>query len=209
MPINIGIILAAGKSTRFGQDKPFFKIKGKTLLERSFEAMSGLDELIVVTNSACCDKFETKHTVVVNDIDCRLESIRTALCHIQTADNVIIHDVARPFITKQHIDVMLHEAKTYPCVQYCLKIVNGLIKKTDAGYFQADRDQYIELCTPQLVNYQLCDMLFKNHINQMTYEVIPTLKWFQKDFKLLEGEWADLRKITTPSDALETSCDFR
>lgn len=47
-----GIVLAGGKSSRFGQDKALVRLDGVSLLERAVELLRGLDlEPVVITNA--------------------------------------------------------------------------------------------------------------------------------------------------------------
>ena len=85
--MNIGILLAAGKSLRFEKDTPkqLYKINDKTIVSHSIDLMSEcLDELIVVTNSDCANKISIPKnaTIAINDFDCRLASIKAALNHM-------------------------------------------------------------------------------------------------------------------------------
>ena len=81
--MNVGIILAAGRSTRFGQDVPkqLYNIDGKPIIEHSIKILEKfVDDIIIVTNSDCKDKISGK--VVVNDNDSRIESISKGLNQI-------------------------------------------------------------------------------------------------------------------------------
>jgi len=76
--MNIGIILAAGNSSRFDSETPkqLYQIDGKEIIYHSIDTMSqSLDEIIVVSNSSCCDKIKTDAVVLINDVNCRLQSI--------------------------------------------------------------------------------------------------------------------------------------
>ena len=44
----LGVVLAGGKSTRFGSDKALAELGGRTLLARAVDALSGLCELVVI-----------------------------------------------------------------------------------------------------------------------------------------------------------------
>ena len=62
-----GIILAGGKSTRFGSDKALFEYKGKKLVEYSIETIKTLsDTILLSTNSP--EKFDFTGLQTVTDI---------------------------------------------------------------------------------------------------------------------------------------------
>lgn len=216
--MNTGIILAAGNSTRFNQKTPkqLYKINNKTILSYSVNALSELDQLIIVTNSKCAkiiknqviwidtNKKAPTIKMVINNKDCRLASIKAALKimdkHTKT---IIIHDAARPHINKTHIKALIKSSKKYAYSQYCLKLTNGLIKKNENNIECLDRDQYLELCTPLIVDYHLFNFIFNTYIDQPNrehYEVLSVIDSFKIPYNLIEGSHKHLRKITTPED---------
>ena len=208
--MNIGILLAAGKSTRFDNKIPkqLYEIENKPIISYSIDVMSEcLDELVIVSNSYCVDKISIPKnaTVVINDIDCRLSSIKAALKHIENKEvkNIVIHDSARPFIKKEHIENLLVSCEKFLYSQYILKLVNGLAKKTESGYEISDRSEFIEICTPQAVDYKLYDYIFRKYIdgpNKVTCELLPILDKLEIKYNLINGSLKYLRKITTIDD---------
>jgi 2-C-methyl-D-erythritol 4-phosphate cytidylyltransferase len=208
--MNIGILLAAGKSTRFDSKNPkqLYEIDNKPIISYSIDVMSEcLDELVIVSNSHCAEKIlpSKNTTIVINDIDCRLSSIKAALNYIENKEvkNIVIHDSARPFIKKEHIENLLISCESFLYSQYVLKIVNGLVKKTKSGYEISDRTQFIELCTPQAVDYKLYDYIFRKYIdepNKVTCELLPILDKLEIKYNLINGSVKHLRKITTIDD---------
>ena len=77
--MNVGIILAAGRSSRFDSPIPkqLYELNGKPIIQHSIDLLSKhLDRVIIVTNSLCKDKINGE--VLVNDVDSRLQSIKLA-----------------------------------------------------------------------------------------------------------------------------------
>ena len=116
--MNVGVILAAGNSSRFQNEVPkqLYSINNKPIINHSIDILSqSLDEVIIVTNTYCYDKIKTDHTILINDVDDRIESIKVALDYIgnKKYKNIIIHDSARPFITTNHINDLLESSKKY------------------------------------------------------------------------------------------------
>lgn len=212
--VNVGILLAAGTSSRFGLTTPkqLYQINNKAVISYSADIMSEiLDELIVVTNSSCYELIveklkHNKNTVVlINDINCRLKSIKTALTYIgdKYVSNIIVHDAARPFITCDHIMTLLHSSIKYLYSHYCLKLTNGLVERNGFKYKLVDRDDYIELCSPYIVDYKLFNFIFKNYIDarsRVAYEFLEIASVFGMRYNLIEGSYKHLRKITTIDD---------
>ncbi len=205
--MNIGILLAAGTSARFHSDVPkqLYLLNGKKIVDYSIEVMSDIfDQTIVVANSLCYDKIDNS-IVLVNDINCRFQSIKTAMDYIGDKDvsNVIIHDAARPFVPKGYFSNLLKSSEEYQCSQYCLKLVNGLVKKNNEKYDVVNRDDYIELCTPQIIDYKIFKNAFYNYIygeKSITCEIVSLVDLLGIKYNLIEGHYRQLRKITTLDD---------
>ena len=200
--MNVGVILAAGNSTRFKSDVPkqLFELNGKPIIEHSIDLLSRhLDKVIVVTNSLCFD--HVNGNVFRNDIDSRLESIRVALDNIDRCDNILIHDAARPFVTDEMIEELLLSSKMNLHSQFYLPIVDGLARRISHGYEIPNREEYIQLCSPQITNFKIFETIFDTYISKgLECEVLPVLSRFELKFSLIQGHLKYLRKITTLED---------
>ena len=119
------VICAAGTSTRagFAQNKLLVPFMGATALEKSISAFdfSAIDEIIVTANendcaqiSTLCEKFT--RTRVVRGGTSRMQSVYNALQAVKS-DIVLIHDGARPFITRTIIE---------NCLQSVLQFGSGI-----------------------------------------------------------------------------------
>lgn len=106
------VICAAGKGTRagFAKNKLLLPYEGKTILEKTLSAFDFplIDEIIVTASendfaeiSAICSTIERAKTVLGGQT--RTGSVYNALKEA-TADIVLIHDGARPFVTRQMIE---------------------------------------------------------------------------------------------------------
>lgn len=211
--MNTGIILAAGNSSRFNCkiSKILYKLNNKPIIKYSTDLLSQyLDQIIVVVNSkdykTVKKLLSKKIAVIVNDVDNRLESIKTGLDYLKTTDttsNILIHDAARPYIIPEMIETLLDNCQKHQYVQYYLKLVDGLVIKTTTGYDVVERSKYLQLCTPQIVDYHLFNFLFRKYIypkNRLSCEALPLLNKFNVQFNLIEGNHRYLRKITTLED---------
>jgi 2-C-methyl-D-erythritol 4-phosphate cytidylyltransferase len=204
--MNVGVILAAGNSSRFQNEVPkqLYSINNKPIINHSIDILSqSLDEVIIVTNTYCYDKINTNHTILINDVDDRIESIKVALDYIgnKKYKNIIIHDSARPFITTNHINDLLESSKKYQHTQYYLELVNGLVRKNEIGWEVAPREDFIELCSPQITNFELFKNIFTEYIKtKIDCEILPIICKLQYDYNLIKGSNKYLRKITTIDD---------
>ena len=226
--MNVAILLAAGTSSRFMKNsiiqKQLFCIDRIPLIMYSSNIIINnplIHKVLIVTNSNCKDSIEktlndnniliskekinNKVIIVINDINCRIESINTGLKYInnsfENVKNVIIHDVARPYIQNFHINELIKSMDTFLYSQYYMKLVNGLYDIKTNQF--VDRDSYIEICTPLCIDYKTLKCITQNS-NSNTYvkmyEYIPELKKLNIPFNLIESYHKYLKKITTIED---------
>jgi 2-C-methyl-D-erythritol 4-phosphate cytidylyltransferase len=207
---NVGVLLAGGFSTRFNNNVPkqLFDIKDKPAILYSVDAMTKvLDKVAIITNDKCFDqinKLVSKYKSVIvlkNNINDRLESLAAGLKYFskqKDIQNVIIHDSARCFIQSSHFKNLISD-QYYS--QYYLKLTNGLSQTNFIG--DVNRDDYIELVTPLCINFTLGNFIFTNYIkaeNRITYEFINILRMLKIPYKMIEGHYNFLKKITTAED---------
>ena len=204
--MNIGIILAAGNSTRFNNEDPkqLYLLKNKPVINYSIDILNQcLDEVIIVTNTYCSDKINTKHTILVNDIDDRIESIKVALDFIgdKKYSNILIQDAARPFITLDMVNELLESSKTNQHSQFYLELVNGLARKNELGWEVAPREDFIELCSPQITDFEIFKYIFTNYIEaKKDCEILPIMCKLKYQYNLIKGSSKYLKKITNIDD---------
>jgi len=122
--MNVAIVVAAGKGTRLGGDRPkqFLELGGVPMVVhalRQFERSREISEVITVLPAeetagfaSLAQKFElTKAVRAVAGGASRAQSVRRGLSAITDADLVAIHDGARPFVTPDEIDRVILAAK--------------------------------------------------------------------------------------------------
>ena len=114
------VICAAGKGLRAGfeKNKLLIPFMGSTVLEKTLSAFDfpAIDEIVVTASesdyqeiSALCEKFD-RTSVVLGGED-RSHSVYNALKAAQS-DIVLIHDGARPFVTREIIENCIQSVKT-------------------------------------------------------------------------------------------------
>jgi hypothetical protein len=85
--------------------------------------------------------------------------------------------------------------------QFYLPLVNGLAKFTTFGYQIPNRNDYIELCSPQITKFDIFKYVFNNYIEKgEECEVLPVISRFEFRYNLIQGHYRYLRKITTLED---------
>ena len=115
------VICAAGKGTRAGfeENKLLVPFGGSTILEKTLSAFDfpAISEIIVTASEADYDKITAlcapyARTRVVLGGANRSHSVYNAL-KTATADVVLIHDGARPFVTRAMIEGCIHSVTAY------------------------------------------------------------------------------------------------
>jgi 2-C-methyl-D-erythritol 4-phosphate cytidylyltransferase/2-C-methyl-D-erythritol 2,4-cyclodiphosphate synthase len=114
-----GLVVAAGRATRFGGGVPkqFLDLAGRTLVERSIEALSarpGIDGVAVVLAPEELGGPRERHlralsgvVAVVPGGDTRARSVASGLAALGAFDHVLVHDAARALVPAGVIDRVL------------------------------------------------------------------------------------------------------
>ncbi len=212
------LIVAAGLSERLAAKtrKPFIKIGNKAILEYSldiFIKFPAIKEIIIAVNKLDLDKTKKlcikyksiKSIKVICGGKKRTDSVYNALSNVdQENDYVLIHDAARPFITRKLIEQVLFNAGKYDAAVCGVK-VTSTIKRSDKGNFISntiDRDNLWEIQTPQV---------FKKVLLAKAYKAIDLKKEHTDDASLVEVLSKRIKivptnkqniKVTTPDDLL-------
>ena len=132
--MNIGLILAAGKSERMKSDHPkqFMKVFNKHVIIYTLETFQNhpeIDAILVVCLDGWQDKLNklasrheiTKLKWIVPGGDTGQDSIRLGVAelekHCDPSDIVVLHDANRPMVTDEIIS---------DCIKVCRKYGNGI-----------------------------------------------------------------------------------
>src|ERR1700682_1638701 len=123
--MNVAIVVAAGKGTRLGGDRPkqFLELDGIPVMIRTlrqFERCREIDEVVAVLPAEETAEFQSlaqqfgvrKLARVVAGGETRAQSVQRGLASIHKADIVAVHDGVRPFVTPQEIDRVVAAART-------------------------------------------------------------------------------------------------
>ena len=174
MSKNIALILAAGIGSRMNNDTPkqFMLINGEPLLFYSLSTFNNhdqIDEIYVVTN---IENLSTVRGIIrdnnlkkVRDIiiggKTRQESVYNGLKgipNVASDDIILIHDSARPLVTKEIIDRNIDACLVYNAVNTVIPVTDSLVKSE--GNESVDRNKVLAVQTPQTFRY---DLILKAH----------------------------------------------
>lgn len=211
---NLAIIVAAGSGERFGGELPkqYVAYKGKPLLAHSIEAFTGhvdIAEILVVINEAHEEIFKELFPDVKYCFGGaeRQHSVRLGLEHSAAGgfDNVLIHDAARPNVSRETISEIVEELAGYEAVVPVLGCQNSV--RVDGQ--TVDRDLVKFMQTPQAFRFE---KIIQAHRSAANME-----KPFTDDAQVAEANGMELkfidgdemnRKITTIAD-VDSSKSFR
>lgn len=155
------IILAAGSGKRTGLNlnKILYKINGKSVIKYSLDFFNNdkkCQDIVLVASNVdydyCLKYFDGNKVNVVLGGSTRRDSVRLAL-RSAVCDYVLVHDGARPFITKLSVDQILVSLEENDSVTLGVK-VKETIQEIDGNRVvkTLDRNKLIITQTPQGFN---------------------------------------------------------
>ncbi|MBO4818662.1 MAG: 2-C-methyl-D-erythritol 2,4-cyclodiphosphate synthase [Firmicutes bacterium] len=191
------IIPAAGKSTRMGgRKKENILIGDKTVLEHVKAAFEGFDRIVVVGPGGDVPGGER-----------RQDSVRNGLAALgDDIDYVLIHDGARPFVSKEVIErvkdaLLLGSEGVVPCVR-----PKDTIRTKDKALV---RSELYAVQTPQGFKLDILKKCY-DKVTEDGIEITDdasALDYCGYKVDIVEGDYANY-KITTPED-LPIECRLR
>ena len=97
-----GIVPAAGSGERLGADRPkaFVACAGRPLIEWSLEVLDSVCDRVVVAAPEGYDEGRDR----VRGGDSRSASVRNALAAVPEATVAVVHDAARPLVTRELVE---------------------------------------------------------------------------------------------------------
>lgn len=206
MKINV-IVPAGGTSSRFGAtNKLIEEINGKTVIEHSVDAfcIDKIDEIIIPANEAIIDilkdKFQNNPKVkIILGGNCRQMSVYNGL-KFSKCDYVLIHDGARPMITKELVELVIDTVVTKKALTVATKTIDT-IKEVENGKIikTIDRSKLYNTQTPQAFDYELILNAHKKFEGENYTDDAGMLEDAGIDVYIVNGSYKNL-KITTKAD---------
>jgi 2-C-methyl-D-erythritol 4-phosphate cytidylyltransferase len=173
--MNVAIIVAAGKGTRLGNDRPkqFIELAGTPILVhtlRQFERCREIDDVIVVLPADQTAGFQSlardfqlqKLRKAIAGGASRAQSVSLGLAAIAQAEIVAVHDGVRPFVTAEEIDLTMQRAKTTGAAILAAEITDT-IKEVEAARVirTAKRTHLRRALTPQCFRFEILSRAYE------------------------------------------------
>lgn len=195
------IIVASGKGERakLGYNKVLYKLKnGRTVLEEASHLFIEDDDclnVILVTSERIYNHSKIKY---VDGGNKRYESVMNGLSLV-TSDYVLIHDGARPFLTKKELEDLKEALKENDAALLALKSTDTIKYVEDGNVTKTiDRNCIYRALTPQGFKTSLIKEAYKNVEDGVTDDSSVVEKMGYK-VKVVEGMSSNI-KLTNPED---------
>lgn len=205
------VLLMGGSGARFGSQTPkqFHALNGTKLYLltiKQFLQFSIFKEIIVVCPLGWIPSIEDEipdgPIKVVTGGKTRQESSYLGLkaCGQET-NCVVIHDVARPFVSERILQEHITAVQNHQAVNTCLPSRDTLVRLSPQGDILEipNREEYARVQTPQSFAYPL---IMQAHQQASTHEATDDCQLVMNlgvKIKVVEGEEQNF-KITTPFD---------
>lgn len=215
-----GIIMAAGSSKRFGQNKLLALLNNKPVFVHALEAFEGsklINSIIIVTSEAIKSTVTsivkeydiTKVKTIIQGGKTRQDSVRNALEFINKNEikclYVVIHDGARPLVTSKDIDRCIQGAVKFRATTLGIR-PKDTIKESNTPYSKTiksttPRELLWVIQTPQAFEF---DLIYDAHQTALKNNFISTddcalVEQLGVNPEVIEGSYINL-KITNPED---------
>lgn len=208
-----GVILVAGNSTRYGQNrnKNFETINGKTVMLYSLEAFhqnayidniiigAKKEEIPIIQNMIQKRQWSKSINIVIGG-NSRQETVYHCI-QKTNADIIIVHDGARPMIKQSYINECVEAMKSYKGATIGVPS-KDTIKITDENNVviqSTQRSNTWMIQTPQCFDRKTLLELHKKYETEKVTDDCMLLEKNQDKVKILEGDYTNI-KITTYED---------
>jgi 2-C-methyl-D-erythritol 4-phosphate cytidylyltransferase len=187
----VGIIPAAGRGERLGSDRPkaFVVCAGRPLIEWSLDVLRSVCDRVVV---AVPEGMSFPDSVVGGPV--RSDSVRRALAAAPEATVAVVHDAARPLLTRELVERCITGLEGYDAAIAAARVTDT-IKEVDADgrvTRTLDRSTLWAIQTPQV---------FDAAVLRAALDVpLDALKAATDDASLVEAAGGSVRVVEAPPE---------
>lgn len=202
------IITAGGTSSRYGNKNKLLELlDDKTVIEHTVAAFldfEEIEEIIIPTNSSIREEFEkifnNQKIRFVEGGDTRQKSVYNALQYVN-GDYTIIHDGARPLISKGVISQVIESVKLYKAVSVMTKTTDTIKEVDETGKIirTVDRTKLYNTQTPQAFETEIIKAAHEKLKDGNYTDDSSMLEELEIPVQIVLGSYTNI-KITTKSD---------
>ncbi|EPX76056.1 bifunctional 2-C-methyl-D-erythritol 4-phosphate cytidylyltransferase/2-C-methyl-D-erythritol 2,4-cyclodiphosphate synthase [Salipiger mucosus] len=201
------IIVAAGRGTRAGGPLPkqWREVAGRPVARRTLEAFAHLDQVVLVVHpddqALATEAARGLDVILAAGAADRAGSVRAGLDALAGAppDRVLIHDVARPCVSRGLIDSIIAALDDAPGAAPALAVTDALWRGAEGRVTGTqDRDGLFRAQTPQAFLYPAIVQAHAAHPGGAADDV-EVARAAGLEVAIVPGEERNL-KITTPAD---------
>lgn len=223
---NVAVVLAAGQGKRMNSSVPkqYLLLGNRPVLFYALEAFQQSDkinEIILVTGhdqiDYCKKEIVDKYgfSKVIDVIEGGAERYLSVLCGIKAikaADNIFVHDGARPFVTLDMIERCLESVRKWEACAVGVPVKDTIKIVDEKGFIShtPDRNYVWAIQTPQVFRYEVLAKAYQKLMEQkesnVTDDAMVVENMLGKQVKIVMGDYKNI-KITTPED-LEVGCQY-
>ncbi|WP_338985135.1 IspD/TarI family cytidylyltransferase [Spiroplasma endosymbiont of Diplazon laetatorius] len=194
------IIVANGTGQRFGENKMLVKIENEYLINKTincFKNIEQIKEVILVSNKEVFDVVENDSIIFCEGGSTRSESVKIGLEKC-TEEFVMIHDGARPYVSKRIINESIMNLENNDCVVPVLKVTNCLKQFVKNKIKTVNREGFVQSQTPQSFKTKIIKEAYNKNLGEF-YDDCQLLENDNYKIKLIEGSEKN-KKITFKED---------
>jgi 2-C-methyl-D-erythritol 4-phosphate cytidylyltransferase len=203
---NVAIITAAGKGARFGGNKALHPLLGKPILVWSLEIFTKLvDQVVITYPEGEEDRFRLAvsafHNVkLVSGCETRHLSVRRGFESLSEGGIVLIHDAARPLVSRDLAERVLRFATEKRAVIPVVPVTDTVKEvEKDRIVRTIARDKLALAQTPQGFHGSLLADAYARVQNQDITDEAMLVELAGAEIFCIPGEFTNI-KITEPSD---------
>ena len=193
------IVVAGGRGERFGGQKQFAKLSGRTLAAHSVEqSRSVADFVVVVVPEDYLGDGEGADLVVTGG-ETRSDSVRAGLAVCDDAQFIVVQDAARPLASTQLFEVVLAAVRAGAAAAIPGVTVSDTIKQVADGVVvnTPPRDQLVAVQTPQAFK---AEVLRRAHASAgVATDDAGLVEALGESVVVVAGERTNI-KVTNPED---------
>ncbi|MEZ5340818.1 MAG: IspD/TarI family cytidylyltransferase [Acidimicrobiales bacterium] len=191
------VVVAGGSGARFGRQKQFDLLRGRSVIDWSIDAMLAVaDHVVVVVPSEAAGAVTRDDVVVAIGGATRSESVRSGLAALASSvTHVLVHDAARPLASSALVNAVVDALAKGAAGAVPVIPVTDTLRRVGGGH--VDRTEYVGVQTPQ--GFDLAVLRAANESGIEATDDASLLDLLGVPVVHTEGDPANL-KITVPHD---------